>query len=238
MLNGACSSRVGTITARVYDADGGYGLPVIHLTLGYNFEAYDQPKTADQASFTSEGGHRYFIQVSQSLCQGVGYRLQLAPTADLTATLQDTVACQTARGAAIAARRKLHALRAAAKKAHGARRRSLRSRMQLQHNKSQSPWQRRPATAPGNRSIDIPSSNASAPSHRRLPTDGQYRLWRKAALRSMAGLHESGRAWHEPVKMPHTLLPLLSQLNIPIAMRPAYATFKARTNPANLGPLP
>src|SRR3954452_16191385 len=28
-LNGVCSSRVGTITARVYDADGGYGLPVI-----------------------------------------------------------------------------------------------------------------------------------------------------------------------------------------------------------------
>jgi hypothetical protein len=131
-LGGTCRSRTGTITARVYDADGGYGLPLITLTLGYNFAASDQPKTADQASFTSEGGHRYFIQVSQSQCQGVGYSLQLAPTIDLATTLQDTAACQTARGAATAARRKLYALRAAAKKAHGAHRQSLRSRTQLQ----------------------------------------------------------------------------------------------------------
>jgi len=132
LLNGACSSRVGRISAQVYDADGGYGLPVIDLTLGYNFRDSDHPKTADQASFTSEVGHRYFIAVRQSLCQGVGYTLQLAPTEDLTATLRDTVECQTARGAATAARRKLYGLRAATKKAHGARRRSLGSRAQLQ----------------------------------------------------------------------------------------------------------
>jgi hypothetical protein len=31
---------------------------------------------------------------------------------------------------------------------------------------------------------------------------------------------------------------LLSQLNTAIATRPAYATFKARTNPGNRDPLP
>jgi hypothetical protein len=131
-LYGACSSRSGTITVRVYDADGGYGVPVMNLTLGYNYAASDTPKTADQSTFTSEAGHRYFIQVRQSLCPTVGYTLQLAPGNDLTSALQDTVPCATARGAAAAARRKLYALRAASKHAHGSRRRDLRSRAALQ----------------------------------------------------------------------------------------------------------
>jgi hypothetical protein len=53
-------------------------VPVMNLTLGYNHAASDAPKTADQTTFTSEAGHRYFIQVRQSLCQTVGYTLQPA----------------------------------------------------------------------------------------------------------------------------------------------------------------
>jgi hypothetical protein len=131
-LNGTCSSIGGTIIARVYDADADYAVAVMSVTLGYEPAPPHSPKTADQATFTSEAGHRYFIQVRQSLCQGVGYTLQLAPTNDLADTLQDTVPCLAAKGAATAARRKLYALRAATKRAHGSRRRSLRSRTALQ----------------------------------------------------------------------------------------------------------
>ncbi|MDX6686988.1 MAG: hypothetical protein QOF86_3116 [Baekduia sp.] len=131
-LNGTCGWRAGTVTARVYDADGGYGLPVISLTLGYNYAAPEALKTADQGTFTSQAGHRYFIQVRQSLCPTVGYSLQMAPTSELTNTLQDTVPCVKARRAAAAARYKLYAVRSASKRAHGARRRDLRSRAELQ----------------------------------------------------------------------------------------------------------
>ncbi|MCW3002104.1 MAG: hypothetical protein JWQ20_1402, partial [Conexibacter sp.] len=132
-LAGPCNITSGSITVYVYDADGGgYALPLVNITVGYSPVSSSSPTTAAQGAFTSEAGHRYFIKLRQSLCQNVGYTLQLAPGEDLTHTLQDTLPCTKARATASAARHKLYALRAAAKKAHGARRRNLRSRAALQ----------------------------------------------------------------------------------------------------------
>lgn len=82
--------------------------------------------------FTSQAGHRYFIQVRGSMCQDVPYTLQLAPAKDLTSQLQDTDECAEAKRAAISARRRLVAMRSAARRARGSRRARLRRAAALQ----------------------------------------------------------------------------------------------------------
>jgi hypothetical protein len=123
-------ARPGSIRVAVFDADGTVGLPVLVLTLGYTGAA--DPVTAANATMTSLRGHRYLIKVTESLCQGVGYTIQLAPAEDLTPTLSDTDACLTARYTATRAQRSLFGLRSAMRRARGTRRAALRRRAQLQ----------------------------------------------------------------------------------------------------------
>jgi hypothetical protein len=129
-LPGACKSSVGSVRVDMYDGEVSWGLAVLGLQLGYTGAA--SPQMADRGSFTSIPGHRYFIKVRQSLCQGTWYSLDVAPSEDLSSVLTDTRDCRRARGSAKAAHVRAGNLRAASKKAHGRRRAELRRRAALQ----------------------------------------------------------------------------------------------------------
>jgi hypothetical protein len=131
-LGGSCARTSGTITVSLLDAEGSFGGNLGSLTLGWDYSTPNAPVAARNLAFTSAVGHRYFLKVTQSGCQNVPYSLQLAPADDLTSTLQDTAACSAAKRARQRAVGREVALRRAVKRAHGARRRTLRARLSLQ----------------------------------------------------------------------------------------------------------
>jgi hypothetical protein len=129
-LTGSCRAHSGSIRVAVYDPEGPIGLPVLAFTLGYT--GWPDLQTADRGSFTSIAGHRYLIKVTDSLCDGTGYTLDVAPREDLSSVLGSTRDCLQARGTAKAAHVRAARLRSAAKKARGRRRADLRRRLALQ----------------------------------------------------------------------------------------------------------
>lgn len=131
-LNTPCTPSYGNVYAKIIDAEGSPYVPVALMSLGRDPSNPNAPKTVDTASFTSQVGHRYFIRVSQSSCPGASYSIAIAPTGVLGTKLAPTAECTASRKAATNARVKLHRFQTARRRAHGARRRELTAKIQLQ----------------------------------------------------------------------------------------------------------
>src|SRR5205085_1128521 len=67
----------GRISIELLDGEGS-SYPIASLGLGYEVSTSAR-RTADTLAFTSELGHRYFLHVTQSGCDGSAYSLQLTP---------------------------------------------------------------------------------------------------------------------------------------------------------------
>jgi hypothetical protein len=126
-----CPRAYGMVVIDVLDAEGST-YPVASLRLGSDVMSSNAPRTTEAATFTSQVGHRYFVKVEQSRCDGIGYSLELAPTDALGTTLAPTAACVAATTAGNRASYKLKRLRAARSRARGARRKALGVKVQLQ----------------------------------------------------------------------------------------------------------
>jgi hypothetical protein len=130
-LKTPCSSSDGTVHIDLLDGDGST-LPIVSLRLGYDFTNSKVPLTTATASFTSEIGHRYLLHVTESSCDGVGYSLALAPTGALGRRIAPTQACDAANVIRRRTSYNLRRLRATRRHAHGARRKKLGAKIQLQ----------------------------------------------------------------------------------------------------------
>jgi hypothetical protein len=126
-----CPQSYGTLVVELLDAEGST-YPLAVLRLGSDISSTTAPRTSASATFTSQVGHRYFVHVEQSRCDGVGYSLELAPNGALGTALAPTRECATAATARDRASYKLKRLKAARSRARGARRKALSVKVQLQ----------------------------------------------------------------------------------------------------------
>jgi hypothetical protein len=133
-LTGTCTRSTGTIRVTLLDGDlPGFRAQLAAVSVGWDaFSTTAVPKLADRLAVTTEAGHRYFVKVQNFGCDGATYGLELMPRQNLSVTLRDTTACSLAKFRARSSRRRLFGLRAASKRARGARRRRLRTRAGLQ----------------------------------------------------------------------------------------------------------
>lgn len=131
-LNTPCPSPYGNVYAKVIDGEGYPFSPLAQMSVGHDFSSPNGTKTVDSTAFTSQVGHRYFIRVSQATCPGATYSISIAPSGVLGAMLAPTAECTAGRKVAANARVKLRRFQSARRRAHGARRRELTSRVQLQ----------------------------------------------------------------------------------------------------------
>lgn len=134
-LNAPCAQSFGRVSAKVIDGEASPYSSLGDLSLGYDYANSKAPKTADSTAFTSQVGHRYFIRVSQSSCPGASYSIAIAPAGVLGTKLAPTAECTAGRKAAANARVKLRRFQTARRRAHGARRRALTSKIQLQQQR-------------------------------------------------------------------------------------------------------
>jgi hypothetical protein len=131
-LNGACSSSSGRITATVFDGDlASYSASLGALVVGRDIFTGEE-RAASQVALTSQAGHRYYVKIVQSRCEGTPYVLDVAPAANLTQTLEDTAECSAAKADYRRQTKRWYTLRARYRSARGTRRRVLRAQVAIQ----------------------------------------------------------------------------------------------------------
>ena len=130
-LTNACPKQYGSLWMQLLDADGSSD-HVDEAKVGFDASAPDGTRTADNFVFTSLRGHRYFLRVSQSSCLDGAYDIAISQPDALTGTLEPTAECVKASDEASAARRTATRLRVALRRAHGVRRKRLKTRYALQ----------------------------------------------------------------------------------------------------------
>jgi hypothetical protein len=130
-LKTPCASSYGSVHIDLLDGDGSQS-PISSLRLGYDFTNGKVSLTTATASFTSEIGHRYLLHVTQSSCDAVAYSLAIAPTGALGRRIAPTQACDAANVIRRRTSYNLTRLRATRRHAHGARRKKLGAKIQLQ----------------------------------------------------------------------------------------------------------
>lgn len=128
-----CPSSYGYLTVKLIDGEGTPYLPLANLSVGHDYMNPSTARTVDSASFTSQVGHRYFLRVSSnSDCVGATYSIALAPRGALGMMLAPTSECAASRQKAVTARVMLRRYQAARRRARGARRGQLGTKIQLQ----------------------------------------------------------------------------------------------------------
>ena len=129
---GGCSSSYYGLQLAVLDADvPGYSGTMGTATVGTAYPAYGQD--TGNVVFTSIRGHRYYVKVTQTGCVGATYDVDVAPTEDLTQTLEDTAECTLAKAVFTRSNARLRALRYRATHGREATRRKARRQAALQH---------------------------------------------------------------------------------------------------------